>query len=631
MTDSASTNAPRGPGRHHVRSTDPVANATAVEPHSDVGAASADNGTGSEQPGESQLPRRTAGNGAVDHVVASNGAAKSASDSGRSERRAAHEEAPELEVMLEEIDLATDPVAESASMAPAVGIPVAGGPMITMPEDEGATHVERHQAESFKGGILQAGPVAVAGLLVNGLGVVVVVLIARLVSPRAYGTIAILLGLFFVLSMPGSAVLVGVVRRVTIWQKLGEEHRVHPWALRVYKIVAGAVVVEAVVVWVAKGRIAHELRLPNTAGVFAILVAAGIWMLLSVDRGLLQSHRDYRGLAGNLLIEGGMRSAFVVGLVAAGFGVAGYGIGIFLGEVVAAAHARWLASRAWPAIAPAGTGAAPVAMPEPSDSAPMAPAAPTASAIGKPKAGAPVVRRGTGESTGGDTTGVSLINSGPDSLNGRPPLASVARRALLYDVLAAFIGLALLALLQNVDVLILGRQAGNSNTIGSYAAISVASKALVFGALALGSYLLPEATIRWNEGGHAIRQLGVTLLFLAVPAVLLLGVSIVIPKQFITLFFSAKLASAASAFAPLVAAMIFLAVSVLLTNYLFGAGRRWIVIVLAVGAALSVVLVAGAHGNPEHTAKADLIVQAALALAIGCFFIAIHRRDHRFR
>ncbi|MGA8369604.1 MAG: hypothetical protein WB765_05705, partial [Acidimicrobiales bacterium] len=267
----------------------------------------------------------------------------------------------------------------------------------------------------------------------------------------------------------------------------------------------------------------------------------------------------------------------------------------------------------------------------PSDSAPMAPAAPTASAIGKPKAGAPVVRRGTGESTGGDTTGVSLINSGPDSLNGRPPLASVARRALLYDVLAAFIGLALLALLQNVDVLILGRQAGNSNTIGSYAAISVASKALVFGALALGSYLLPEATIRWNEGGHAIRQLGVTLLFLAVPAVLLLGVSIVIPKQFITLFFSAKLASAASAFAPLVAAMIFLAVSVLLTNYLFGAGRRWIVIVLAVGAALSVVLVAGAHGNPEHTAKADLIVQAALALAIGCFFIAIHRRDHRFR
>jgi O-antigen/teichoic acid export membrane protein len=511
--------------------------------------------------------------------------------------------------MLEEIDLAVDPVAESAAMAPAVGIPIAGGPMITLPDDERVTHVERHQAESLRGGILQAGPVAVAGLLVNGLGVVVVVLIARLVSPRAYGTIAILLGLFFVLSMPGSAVLVGVVRRVTIWQKLGEMHRVHPWALRVYRMVAGAVVLEAVIVWLAKGRIAHELRLPNTAGVFAILVAAGIWMLLSVDRGLLQAHRDYRGLAGNLLIEGGVRSAFVVGLVAAGFGVGGYAIGIFIGEVVAATHARWLASRAWPAMSPAGTGTPHVAVPE--QPAPEPPATvPTAPSS-----------RGT---IGGETPG-----SGPGSINGRPPVAAVARRALLYDVMAAFIGLALLALLQNVDVLILGRQAGNSNTIGSYAAISVASKALVFGALALGSYLLPEATIRWNEGGHALRQLGVTLLFLAVPAVLLLGVSIVIPKQFITLFFSAKLASAASAFAPLVAAMIFLAISVLLTNYLFGAGRRWIVIVLAVGAALSVVLVAGAHGNPDHTAKADLIVQAALAAGIGCFFIAIHRRVHR--
>ncbi|HEX3567164.1 MAG TPA: hypothetical protein VHU17_17475 [Acidimicrobiales bacterium] len=519
-----------------------------------------------------------------------------------------------LELMLEEIDLAVEPVGETASMAPAVGIAVAGGPMITLPDDEErGTHVERH-SESLVGGILQAGPVAVAGLLVNGLGVVVVVLIARLVSPRAYGTIAVLLGLFFILSMPGSAVLVGVVRRVTIWQKLGEEHRVHPWALRLYRRVAAAVVVEAVIVWLAKGFIAHELRLPNTAGVFAILVAAGIWILLSVDRGLLQAHRDYRGLAGNLLVEGLVRSAFVVGLVAAGFGVGGYAIGIFIAEVVAAAHARWLARRAWPVMAPAG--------PEPSEAA---------SAVRPSTAGGRAPAGITAPVNGASGSGGGLIRSGLDPVDGRPAVAAVARRALLYDVSAAFVGLALLALLQNVDVLILGRQAGNSNTIGSYAAISVASKALVFGALALGSYLLPEATIRWNEGGHALRQLGVTLLFLAVPAAVLLGVSILIPKQFITLFFSAKLSHAASAFAPLVGAMIFLAISVLLTNYLFGAGRRWIVLVLAAGATLSVVLVAGAHGNPVHTAKADLIAQAALACGIGCFFVAIHHRVHRSR
>jgi O-antigen/teichoic acid export membrane protein len=552
---------------------------------------------------------------------------------GRNQRgdQTADDKAHNLELMLEEIDLAVESVGEAASMAPAVGIAVAGGPMITLPEDdEAGTHVGRHHSESLRGGIVQAGPVAVAGLLVNGLAVVVVVLIARLVSPRAYGTIAVLLGLFFILSMPGSAVQVGVVRRVTIWQKLGEEHRVHPWAFRVYRMVAAAVVVEAVVVWLAKGFIAHELNLPNTSGVFAILVAAGIWMLLSVDRGLLQAHRDYRGLAGNLLVEGVVRCAFAVGLVAAGFGVGGYAIGIFIGEVVAAAHARWLASRAWPAGAPTGpelspaTARASAATPAATSTAPR-PTDSDRTVPGRAVAGIAAPMNGGGRSRTG------VIRSVPDPVDGRPAVVAVARRALLYDVSAAFVGLALLALLQNVDVLILGRQAGSSNTIGSYAAISVASKALVFGALALGSYLLPEATIRWNEGGHALRQLGVTLLFLAVPAAVLLGISIFIPKQFITLFFSAKLSTAASAFAPLVGAMIFLAISVLLTNYLFGAGRRWIVLVLAAGAALSVVLVAGAHGNPDHTAKADLIVQAALAFSIGCFFIAIHHRVHRSR
>ncbi len=76
-------------------------------------------------------------------------------------------------------------------------------------------------------------------------------------------------------------------------------------------------------------------------------MAAGIWILLSVDRGLLQAHRSYRPLAGNLLIEGGIRTAFVLVLVAGGFGVAGYALGVFVGEVVATVHARWLASRAW--------------------------------------------------------------------------------------------------------------------------------------------------------------------------------------------------------------------------------------------------------------------------------------------
>jgi O-antigen/teichoic acid export membrane protein len=208
------------------------------------------------------------------------------------------------------------------------------------------------------------------------------------------------------------------------------------------------------------------------------------------------------------------------------------------------------------------------------------------------------------------------------------PTAAESRQArrLTADVSAAFVGLALLGLLQNVDVILLGRL--DHHNVGPYAAISVASKALVFGALALGAYLLPEATIRWNEGGHAIRQLGVTLIFLAVPAGMLLVISVFIPKFFLTLVFSAKLSTAAPAFAPLVGAMIFLSFSVLVTNYLFGTGSRWIVLLLAGGSILALVLIDLANGQTVATARADLIAQGGLALAMAIAFVAIHRK-HR--
>ena len=38
-------------------------------------------------------------------------------------------------MILEEVDQVVEPVTESVSMAPAVGIAVAGGPMITLPAD----------------------------------------------------------------------------------------------------------------------------------------------------------------------------------------------------------------------------------------------------------------------------------------------------------------------------------------------------------------------------------------------------------------------------------------------------------------------------------------------------------------
>jgi hypothetical protein len=76
--------------------------------------------------------------------------------------------------------------------------------------------------------------------------------------------------------------------------------------------------------------------------------------------------------------------------------------------------------------------------------------------------------------------------------------------------------------------------------------------------------------------------------------------------------------------------MIFLSFSVLVTNYLFGTGSRWIVALLFGGSMLAVGLVAAAGGKTVATARADLIAQAVLAVGMGIAFVVIHRR-HRGR
>ena len=336
---------------------------------------------------------------------------------------------------------------------------------------------------------------AVAGLVVNGAAALVVVSVARLVTPQSYGAIAQLLGLFFILSMPGSAILVGVVRRVTALHNAGRGQLVRAWVAKVHRIVLVAMAVEMVVVLLLQGWIARQLSLPNSQGVVLILVAAGVWILLCVDRGLLQAHRELPG-PGRQPADRGRRPH----LLRAGAGGRPPGRGRV--RRWACSSARW-----WPPSRPTGWPRGP------------GPSNPVPRSVVRP--GLPV----------------------------RPDTA-LARRRLMADVSAAFVGLALLGLLQNVDVILLGRL--DHANVGPYAAISVASKALVFGALALGAYLLPEATIRWNEGGHAIRQLGVTLIFLAVPAAVLLVIAVFIPRWFLTVVFAARLSTAAPAFAPLV-------------------------------------------------------------------------------
>ena len=319
------------------------------------------------------------------------------------------------------------------------------------------------------GGPLQAGPLAAAGVLANGASVVLTVALARLLSPHSYGVLNQLTGLYLILSMPGSAVVVAVVRRVTVWHEDGTGHLVRRWAGRVHRQCTMIVLVWAVVVFTsrhARGRGAEPAERhrhrgdPDRGRLLRPALArpgppagpprpTAPWPPISWSRWACGSPPWWR-------------------LVRAGYGPSGAAVGVLIGEVVAAAHARY-ARRC-------GPGRAAQAPP-------------------------PVAAGGW----------VAAVR--PDRLLGRQ---RSVRRTVVVDLVVASVCLSMVAVLQNVDVLVVARD--NPTHSGAYAAVSVTSKAIVFGAVVLGGYLLPEAAIRWRQGGHALRQLAVVLVLLAVPS-----------------------------------------------------------------------------------------------------------------
>ena len=110
--------------------------------------------------------------------------------------------APVAEVLVEGVPAAI-------SLAPSAGAPSLGGELVLDPQKSAG-------AESLRAGLLEAGPLAAAGVIANGANVIVTVAVARLLSVHSYGVLIQLTGLFLILSLPGSAVVVAVVRRVSL-------------------------------------------------------------------------------------------------------------------------------------------------------------------------------------------------------------------------------------------------------------------------------------------------------------------------------------------------------------------------------------------------------------------------------
>jgi hypothetical protein len=355
-----------------------------------------------------------------------------------------------------------------------------------------------------------------------------------------------MVGLYVVVSLPGSAIAIAVVRRSSWWLDRRGNAELESWRRAASVRTVKALAIFALVALGASPLIGSALGGRSWIAVFVTMLAAGTWIAIAVERAFLQSCRRYRPLAANFLLEGGARTAAVLA-GAALWGVTGAVVGILAAELATWANAWRAAARAVPAT---------------SMSAP-----------------------------------------------GTPPSGEIGG-----DLVASIIAFGMLALLQYVDVFLVGRL--NSSESGRYAAIAVVAKTLVYVAIVLSYYLLPEASIGHREGSHARRQLGVVLAIYVVPCALLLGVASLAPRSLLGIVYRSGLLGASGSLVTLIGAMALLGVSFLLATYLLARGVRIVAAWLVLGAVGAVIAVASAHGTWQGTAMRDLQAQAVIAAGL---------------
>jgi O-antigen/teichoic acid export membrane protein len=386
--------------------------------------------------------------------------------------------------------------------------------------------------------------------------------IARLLSSHEYGTFVQLVAVFYVLTMPGLALGIAVVRRVSELLARGDHAALHAWERAARRQVAlasiGGFVLGAAIAY----PMAELLNIRSTGGLIETFAAGGLWAVVCFERALLQARIAYPAYASNLLLEGVLRCAVTLITVAAGLGVPGAAAGLLISIPVAIVHTR-IAQRRLPA---------------------------------------------------------------PDDAVEGAVARLLAQQRARHDAMLALAALAALAVLQNVDVLVLGRHDPASS--GSYGAVSVASKALVLIAFVLAGFLLPEAASRRAAGQHALTPLAVSLGFVAVPSAVLILISVVAGHELLSLAFGHRLAGASAALTPLALAMALLAASVMLTHYLLAAGSRAVITLLIVAAVATTVALAISGTGPERVAWTDAAAQGVLALALAGL-VAVHHRGVR--
>lgn len=192
------------------------------------------------------------------------------------------------------------------------------------------------------------------------------------------------------------------------------------------------------------------------------------------------------------------------------------------------------------------------------------------------------------------------------------------RRPLLELLAGAWIpvvGLTLLFALQEVHVIVVKHEVSDE-LAGSYGVAAVAAKAIIWVAVGLGMYLLPEAARRSHEGIDPQPVLMRTLTLIALAALPMVAIYAVAAEPLLRVVFGPDLTGAAGALPWLGLAMALLACAYLSVQYLLALGRASFIWVLAVAAGLEIGLLAFVGANVTEIAIVLFGLQLFCAVSI---------------
>jgi glycosyltransferase involved in cell wall biosynthesis/O-antigen/teichoic acid export membrane protein len=410
-----------------------------------------------------------------------------------------------------------------------------------------------------------AAGLAAATLVNNAIQLVFVVLFSRLLGADGYGALAAIISGFLILMVGGQSIQVAAAREATLGH-LGSDGRLRATLDAWTRQLIVATVVLGVFGVLVRQPLADLLGTPEHPWAVAGLPATGsLWLLLSLQRGVLQGLRMYAPVGMSIVGEALGRIVCALVLWGVGLGVTGAYLGNPLAFVLMALWLARVLARRLGAAAPA-PGAAGVA----------------------------------GASGGGSAVARPLLG-------------------LVGDNWIPIVGLLLLAALQNVDVIV-GRHQFDGDGAGSYAVAAVAAKSVVWVAIGVGLQLLPEATRRAASGldprPALLRALGV-LAAVATPALIIFAL---FPHFLLKVAFGEDLTQASSALPVLGVAMTLLAVAYLTVQYMVALGELKFVWVLGVVAIVEPFLLSAGDFTLLSYATVVLglqVVAASAVLALG--------------